>query len=248
MLLAAGRGQRLAPHTDSVPKPLIALNGRPLLEYILSNVAAAGCQQVLLVIGYRGDMIRQHFGDGHSLGLELSYIEQGSVAGTGAAALMAMHFVGAEPFFLGWGDILAAAAEYGRLVDEFARLGPDALLLLEAVDDPRHGAAVEMADGRILSLEEKPEHSTARWNQAGLSIYTPHLFAALQSLSLSPRGELELTAAVQQLIDEDRRVCGLPMLHPRLHLTHPEDIPRVEKALASDGRYRPSIAQSGRDS
>lgn len=247
VVLAAGRGQRLAPHTDSVPKPLIALNGRPLLEYILDNVAATGCRQVLLVIGYRGDMIRQHFGDGRSIGLEISYVEQGPVPGTGAAALMAKGFVGSEPFFLGWGDILATTAEYGRLFSEFARRQPDALLLLEAVDDPRHGAAVEMADGRILSLEEKPLHSTARWNQAGLSIYTPRIFAALQSLPLSSRGELELTAAVQRLIDEDGCVGGLPMQHPRLHLTQPEDVARVEQVLASDVRYRPRIAQSGRD-
>ncbi len=247
VLLAAGRGQRLAPLTDSIPKPLIALNGRPLLEYTLDNLAAVGCRQVLLVIGYRGDMIRQHFGDGHSIGLELSYVEQGAVAGTGAAALMAEDFVGSEPFVLGWGDILAAAAEYDQLFREFERLGPDAMLLLEAVDDPRQGAAVEMADGRILSLEEKPEHSTACWNQAGLSIYSPRIFAALKALPLSTRGEVELTAAVQQLIDDDLRVLGVPMLHPRLHLTQPDDIARVEQALSSDGRYRRRIAQSGRD-
>ena len=159
--LAAGRGKRLAPHTDRVPKPLLSLNGRPLLEYALHHLKQAGVLQVLIVVGYLGDRIRSHFGNGYRWGLDISYVEQGSVPGTGAAALLAEAFVEGHPFFLGWGDILAAEAEYKRLFSLFAEESYEGVMLLEPVDNPQNGAAVEVVDGRVVSLVEKSAEARA---------------------------------------------------------------------------------------
>ena len=243
VLLAAGRGKRLAPHTDRVPKPLLSLNGRPLLEYALHHLKRAGVIHVLIVVGYLGDRIRSHFGNGQRWGLDIAYVEQGSVPGTGAAALLAEPFVEGHPFFLGWGDILAAEAEYKRLFSLFAEESYEGVMLLEPVDNPQNGAAVEVVDGRVVSLVEKSAEARAPWNQAGLSIYTQSIFEALRAISLSERGELEFTAAVQQSIDDGAIIAGVPMQSPRLHLTRPEDIPKVEQVLSKDRRYAPSIAQ-----
>lgn len=247
VLLAAGRGQRLAPHTDHIPKPLMPLAGRPLVEYALCHLRAAGIREVLLVVGYRGAQIKDYFADGRSLGLELHYIDQHSAHGTGAAALLAEAFTQTEPFFLGWGDIIAARSEYRRLLQQFDQQSPDALMLLEPVKGAHKGAAVETKDGLITSLVEKPAHSTAIWNQAGLAVYTSAIFPCLHRLQPSERGELEFTAAVQMLIEKGFCVRGLPMQTERLHLTRPEDIVGVENALTSDSRYGLSVAESKRD-
>ncbi len=247
VLLAAGRGKRLAPHTDRIPKPLLPLNGRPLLEYALDNLRQAGIERVLLVVGYRSNMIRAHFGDGSSIGLSIDYVEQGPVAGTGAATLLAEDFVGGQPFFLGWGDILSASSEYARLLDLFVQREQDGIMLLERVEDPKDGAAIECIDGRIRSLVEKPVGLGPSWNQAGLSVYTASIFSSLRAIPLSERGELEFTAAVQHSIEGNALIRGVPLSHPRLHLTRPEDISRVEHALSTDRRYAASIAHSTRD-
>ncbi len=247
VLLAAGRGQRLAPHTDHIPKPLMPLAGRPLIEYALYHLRAAGIRQVLLVVGYRGAQIRDYFAGGDSFGLQLHYVDQLDAHGTGAAALLAETFTQAEPFFLGWGDIIAAASEYRRLLDQFAIELPDALMLLERVKGAHRGAAVDIKDGRVTSLIEKPKQSTALWNQAGLAVYTRAIFPCLHQLQPSERGEFEFTAAVQMLVDQGFCVRGLPMQTERLHLTTPGDIAQVERALAHDGRYGLSIAESRRD-
>lgn len=247
VLLAAGRGQRLAPHTDHTPKPLMPLAGHPLVEYALCHLREAGIREVLLVVGYRGAQIRDYFADGHALGLKLHYIDQHQARGTGAAALLAEEFSKTEPFFLGWGDIIAARDEYRRLVLEFVEKRPDALMLLERVKGPHRGAAIEIQDGYVTSLIEKPAQSTAIWNQAGLAIYTEAIFPCLHQLQPSERGELEFTAAVQMLVEQGFGVRGMPMQAERLHLTSPEDIPRVEKALRNDARYGLSIAESRRD-
>jgi len=244
VLLAAGRGQRLAPHTDLIPKPLLPVAGRPLLEYALRSLQATGVRDVLLVVGYRGSQIKDYWGDGDSLDLRLHYVDQQGIPGTGAAALLAEKFTNGEPFFLGWGDIIVARSEYRRLFDTFTKERPDGLMLIEGVEDVHSGAAIDLVDGRIRSIVEKPADSTAVWNQAGVAIYTHSIFPCLHQLQPSVRGELEFTAAVQMLIDSGLCVRGVPMQSPRLHLTHPSDITTVEQTLREDSRYGLSIANS----
>lgn len=244
VLLAAGRGRRLAPFTDAVPKPMLRLAGRPLLEHILRQLRACGIRRVLLVIGYLGHEIRAYFGDGRTEGLQLSYIDQPlDPGGTGAAALMAEAYAGDGPFFLGWGDILAAGPDYAALFAAYARQPGPTLLALEPVAEAGSGAAVTVAGDRILRLEEKPPPGTpAVWNQAGLGVFTKTLFPVLRSLPLSPRGEIEFTAGVQALINAGLPVAWLGLCHPRLHLTNPDDIPRVERVLRRSPLYITDLA------
>lgn len=247
VLLAAGRGKRLAPYTDGRPKSLIPLAGRPLLEYLLRHLRQAGFTQVLLVVGHLSEQIQACFGDGASLGLALSYVRQDALQGSGAAALLGEGFVGSEPFFLGWGDVLAARFEYQRLAEAFRTEPADGLLLLERVDDPHAGAAVHLEGAAITRLVEKPPPGSVAtpWNQAGLAVYSPRIFAFLRQVPLSPRGELEFTAAVQALVESGGRVRGLPMESPRLHLTCPTDVRRLEETLSQDRRYWPVAGPDG---
>ena len=236
VVLAAGRGQRLHPYTLHTPKPMLRLVGMPLLERLLGNLRALGVSQVLIITGHLEEEIRAYFGRGSTLGLELSYrVQQGS-PGTGAALLLAQDFVRRQPFLSSWGDALAHLADTQALVQRFERQPGVAWLLLEKVDDPHRGAAVYLEGGQVRSLVEKPAPGTSStcWNPSGVAIYSSAIFSALESLPPSPRGEIELTAGVQALVDTGRPVRGLPMQHPRLHLTSPADIPQAEALLRAD--------------
>jgi dTDP-glucose pyrophosphorylase len=212
---------------------MLRLAGLPLLEHLLRSLREAGLAQVLLVTGHLGEEIRAYFGRGLTLGLELSYRRQRGPQGTGAALLQARDFAGAEPLLCSWGDALVSARDCRRLVEAFARKPCAGLLLLERTADPHRGAAVYLEGERILRLVEKPPPGTSStpWNQSGMAIYTPAIFAALDRVPLSDRNEIELTAGVQALVESGQRVRGLPLAHPRLHLTHPGDLPRAEAAL-----------------
>jgi len=246
VLLAAGRGNRLAPHTDHTPKPMLPLAGKPLLEYLICNLRPIGISQILVVTGYLGEQIQAHFGDGTAWDVELHYIDQSQQQGTGAATLLAESFVGEDAFFLGWGDIISATADFEYLATEFSQTPSSGLLLLNYEEDPHTGAAVYLEGHRITSIHEKPPpgSSATHWNQAGASMFTPAIFPCLRQLPLSERGEIEFTGAVQALIEDGHTVGGLPMQHPRLHLSYPEDIASVEETLRNDSRYLPSADES----
>ncbi len=239
VLLAAGQGNRLKPYTDLVPKPMLRLNGRPLLHYLLDNLKTAGIHRVLIITGYLADEIQYFFGSGAAIGMDINYIHQPQASGTGAATLLAKEFVGTEPFFLGWGDVIAARTDYIRLIDTYRKTPYAGLMGLEYTEEPHAGASISLNGTQVIQLIEKPLPGTAPspWNQAGLSIYTPQIFSCLEQLELSPRGELEFTAAVQHLVDLGQPVHGLALAQPRLHLTYPSDIARVETLLRTDRRY-----------
>jgi bifunctional UDP-N-acetylglucosamine pyrophosphorylase/glucosamine-1-phosphate N-acetyltransferase len=240
VLLAAGQGTRLKPYTDLVPKPMLRLNGRPLLHYLLDNLRRANIRQVLIITGHLAEEIQEFFGSGASMGMDLHYIRQPTASGTGAAALLAKKFVGDEPFFLGWGDVIAARSDYQRLINAYRKIPYSGFMGLEYLEDPQAGASIVLEGSRVTQLIEKPPPGTAPspWNQAGLSIYTAQIFPCLERLHPSPRGELEFTEAVQLLVEEGGPVYSLPLQHPRLHLTHPGDIPKVEARLRIDLNYR----------
>jgi dTDP-glucose pyrophosphorylase len=231
VILAAGRGLRLHPYTLHAPKPMLRLAGLPLLEHLLRRLRSQGLRQILIVTGHLEEEIRAYFGQGTTLGLELSYRQQRGVQGTGAALLLARAFAGGEPLLSSWGDALAGEEDYGCLLRSFEERPCAGLLLLEAQADPHQGAAIYLEGERILRLVEKPPPGTSAtcWNQSGFAVYTPAIFSCLEQVPLSVRGELELTAGVQALCAHGVR--GLPMRAPRIHLTTPADIPAAEAAL-----------------
>lgn len=238
VILAAGRGLRLHPYTLHTPKPMLRLAGLPLLEHLLRSLREVGLVQVLLITGHLEEEIRAYFGRGATLGLELGYQGQAGTQGTGAALLHARAFAGTDPILCSWGDALASTHDCRRLIEAFSGAPCAGLLLLEWAADPHRGAAVYLEGERVCRLVEKPPPgaSSTHWNQSGVAIYTPSIFAALDRVPLSVRGEIELTAGVQALVASGQVVRGLPMERPRIHLTLPADIPVAEAAL------RPGLA------
>ena len=194
VILAAGRGTRMGVMTREIPKPMLEIRGRPMLAHILENLRSVGLARFLIVTGYHAETIESHFSG--QPGIE--FLRQAPVNGTGAAALLAERFAANEPFLLTYGDILCDPVEYLRAVSVEA----DAVIAVKAVDDPWQGAAVYEEEGRITRILEKPPKgtSTTRWNSAGFYVFRPVVFEYLRKVQSSPRGEYELTSAIEAML------------------------------------------------
>lgn len=238
VIVAAGRGKRLMPLTADTPKPLLQVHGVPIIEYLLRGLRASGVTDIIIVVRYLGEKIKEHYGDGNSLGLHITYVDQSEVMGTGAALLSVEDVVGDEPFMLLWGDILMDPGEYRRIREWFEERPCDLWSTLNWMADPSSGASVVAEDGHIVSITEKPAPGSApsNWNQAGLFVVTRAMFAAMRACPLSERGEIEFTAGVQRLLDEGKEVrC---MFLPRDGFWSDVGTPEVLAALNADPRVR----------
>jgi len=237
VVLAAGKGTRLATVDPGLPKVLHRIGERPCIEYILAGMAKYGIDRVLLVIGYRGDLIQEAIGCGSHLGLAVEYAEQDmSRYGTGAAVQMAEPFAGGEPFLFSFGDILVYPRNYQYLCDAYGSTGCPTIGV-NWTEDPKDGAAVYVDDeNRVLDIIEKPEPGTSatHWNQAGVSVFTAGIFDYLRDLKPSARGEYELTHAVQRMLAAGERVLAYPLEGYWQDIGSPEDLARVQ-AMAERG-------------
>jgi UDP-N-acetylglucosamine diphosphorylase / glucose-1-phosphate thymidylyltransferase / UDP-N-acetylgalactosamine diphosphorylase / glucosamine-1-phosphate N-acetyltransferase / galactosamine-1-phosphate N-acetyltransferase len=243
VILAAGRGTRMGALTQTMPKPLLTLCGRPILEHIVLGLKAAGVDRMVMVTGYRGEQIEQHFGDGSRLRVALTYRRQQQPEGTARALLLARDVVGNQPLVLSWGDIVVDPENYSALVRGFDRIACEAVLTVNAVDDPWRGAAVSVdAEWRVTQLIEKPPRgaSHTRWNNAGLFVFTPVIFAYAGRVQPSVRGEYELPQAIAAMIADGRSVRALPVRGFWSDLGTPDDLAAAER------RYRAPVEDSGR--
>jgi dTDP-glucose pyrophosphorylase len=234
VILAAGRGTRMGALTERMPKPLLLLQGRPIVEHILTGLRRAGIDAALVITGYRGAQIEAQLGDGSRLGLRLTYRRQEHPEGTARALLLARDTVAHEPFVLSWGDIVVAPANYASLTAEFTQRPCDALLVVNDVDDPCDGAAVYVdAQWRVTQLIEKPPRGTSRtrWNNAGIFVLTPRILPYAEQLQPSTRGEYELPQAIAAMIADGCSVRACPIRGFWSDLGTPQDLATAERSL-----------------
>ena len=224
VILAAGRGTRMGDMTQEIPKPMLPIHGRPMLEYILDRLAVSGLSQFLIVTGYHGEAIEQHFAGTKP---PVHFVRQNPVNGTGSGALLAREFMRNEPFLLTYGDILCEPAEYGRALQILsANPACAAAVAVKEVDDPWQGAAVYESNGRISRIVEKPPKgaSTTHWNSAGFYSFRPVIFEYLARLEPSPRGEYELTSALASMLADGLELRISPIEGAWRDVGRPEDL------------------------
>ncbi len=229
VVLAAGRGKRMGEITTETPKAMLSVRGKPMLEHVLDGLAAVGIESFFLVVGYRREMIEQHF---RNWRLPIEFRVQEPVDGTGSATRLAREFAGEEPFLLTYGDIICEPHAYircGRELEEH----PDAAAVLGVrdVDDPWHGAAVYEQGGRVTRVIEKPPRgtSTTRWNSAGLDGLRPVAFSYLDKLRPSARGEYEITDIFAMMLNDNVEVRISPMEGLWRDVGRPEDLAALNK-------------------
>ena len=224
VVLAAGKGTRMGALTDELPKPMLIVAGKPLLEHVLDRLGQAGVESCGVVTGYRHEVIEAHFAH---YPMELVFIHQETIDGTAGAAKLTRQYAGSDPFLLTYGDIWCEPEDYRRVMQPIEdEPQTEATLAVKHVDDPFQGAAVYTADGYISKIIEKPPKgtSTTNWNSAGVYCFRPAVFDEIDRVPLSARGEYELTSAVEQMIDGGKKLRAVEIKGSWRDIGRPEDL------------------------
>ncbi len=210
LILAGGAGTRLRPITYTRAKQLVPVANRPILFYGIDALVEAGITDIGVIVGDTRDEVIDALGDGSRFGCTITFIPQESPAGLAHCVLIAGAFLGDEPFVMFLGDNLLEQ-DLGAFVGAFDASGdgPDAKILLKQVDDPqRFGVAELDGAGHVVRLVEKPEQPPSDLALVGVYLFGPRIHEAVRSIVPSPRGELEITDAIQWLIDRGSTVTA----------------------------------------
>ncbi|MGX9891577.1 glucose-1-phosphate thymidylyltransferase [Streptomyces sp. NPDC002276] len=206
LVLSGGSGTRLRPITHTSPKQLVPVANKPVLFYVLEDIAQAGITEVGIVVGETAREIEEAVGDGSKFGLQVTYLPQEKPLGLAHAVLIAREYLGADDFVMYLGDNFVVGGITG-LVDAFRADRPDAQILMTRVPDPAAFGIAELdEDGHVVGLEEKPTQPKSNMAVIGVYLFTPVIHEAVRAIEPSWRGELEITHAVQWLIDNRRDV------------------------------------------
>jgi glucose-1-phosphate thymidylyltransferase len=228
LILSGGKGTRLRPITHTSAKQLVPVANKPVLFYGIEAMAKAGIEQVGIIIAPEtGDEIRSAAGDGSRFGVKLTYIVQDAPLGLAHAVLTAEPFLGDSPFVMYLGDnLLQGGIE--DLVAAFRSGQPDALILLTQVPDPEQYGVAELSDGAVVRLVEKPSKPKTNLALVGVYMFTHAVHDAARAIEPSGRGELEITDAIQHLVDRGLRV------EPHVVKGWWKDTGRLEDMLAAN--------------
>ena len=206
LVLSGGSGTRLRPITHTSAKQLLPVANKPVLFYGLEAIAAAGITDVGIVVGDTAQAIQAAVGDGSRFGIRATYLRQEAPLGLAHAVLIAREFLGDEDFVMYLGDNFIVGG-ITSLAEEFSARRPDAQIMLTKVPDPRAFGVAELdGAGRVVGLEEKPRTPKSDLALVGVYLFTPAVHEAVAALKPSWRGELEITEAIQWLIDAGRSV------------------------------------------
>ncbi len=199
VILAAGKGTRMGPLTENRPKAMLPIANRPLLEHIIVAIRAAGIRKFLVVTGYCKEKIKDRFGDGDSLGVDIEYIEQQNQKGTADAIAAARDFI-SERFLVTNGDVLTGIQDMKNILD--AR--EEVVMAAKRVASPEQYGILYVKGNRVEKIVEKPETALSNLANAGIYVFEPSIFDAIDGTSPSPRGEYEITDSIQSLIDSGK--------------------------------------------
>jgi NDP-sugar pyrophosphorylase family protein len=245
VILAAGKGTRMGALTDELPKPMLSVEGRPILEHILTGLRDAGIGEFCFITGWKAEVIEAHFGNGSDWGISIGYARQEVQDGTGKAPELAREFVGDDDFLLTYGDILVKPETYRLMLERWGEDDFAGLVTVTGSEDVTKGGLF-FFDGAfgLKHLVEKPsaeqlealraegwlkEGETA-WYNAGIYIFKPALFQHTERLEKSPRGEYELTDALTGMLAAGGAIAGLKIAGRWVDVRDPE----VLRALESD--------------
>jgi glucose-1-phosphate thymidylyltransferase len=205
LILSGGTGSRLRPLTHTGAKQLIPVANKPILYYAIEAIREAGIYEIGIVVGDTHEEIKKAIGDGSHWGVSVTYIEQDAPRGLGHAVKISESFIGNDDFLMYLGDNLVRGG-VRDFVERFKMNKPNSLILLSRVDDPQRFGVAELRDGRVVRLVEKPKVPMSDLALVGVYLFDNNVFKAVKEIQPSARGELEITDAIQYLVDVGRTV------------------------------------------
>jgi len=233
----AGESVRMRPLTLARPKHLLPVAGKPIIQRVIETIKSLGIIDLLVIVGYLKDVIRNFLKDGSQFGVNITYVEQERPLGLGHAIGLAEPYIDGT-FVAVCGDNLYRT-DLREIVKKHIKREDTATLLVEEVPDPwRYGVIKTAIDGRILELVEKPEHPQSNKVITGFYVFEPEIFNAIKRTSPSKRGEIEITDAIHRLAAEGFQVYGEPLRGWRKDVGYPWDLLEANEVYLQDLTYR----------
>ena len=244
VILAAGKGTRMGSLTGDVPKPMLTVKGKPILQHIIEGIQEAGIGHIHIIVGYKANTIEDFFKDGREIGINLTYSHQHIQNGTGKAPELAKKFVGKDPFLLTYGDILVNAETYQQMIERFSDDNFTAVVAATEGEEVSKGGMLIFDDRFCLdtlvekpgaeelkSLEEAGKHRKGDpvWYNAGIYIFQPTVFDFTGRLAKSPRGEYELTDAIIAMKNAGHTIAGLNIQGSWADVRDPEVLKALDR-------------------
>ncbi|MGO8699714.1 MAG: sugar phosphate nucleotidyltransferase [Limisphaerales bacterium] len=244
VILAAGKGTRMGPLTQELPKPMLCVRGKPILQHILEGLLQAGVRDFFIVTGFRAEVIEDYFGSGAKWKAAIHYGRQATQDGTGKAPEVAKDFVGKDDFFLTYGDILVPPRTYQDMLGRYGERSFSGLVTCTGSQDVTKGAILFFDKEFCLRrLIEKPSRAqleelrrsgelppgSIAWYNAGIYIFKPVVFEFTSRLQKSPRGEYELTDAITSMAETGHRLAGLEIQGRWVDVRDPETLAALER-------------------
>lgn len=200
LILSGGSGTRLRPITFTSAKQLVPVANKPILFYAIETVRNAGITDIGIIVGDTREEVKRNVGDGSRFGVRITYIEQEAPLGLAHAVKISQDFIGDEPFVMFLGDNLIKDG-INSLVDEFVSDSPNCQILLASVPNPQQFGVAELEDGRVKRLVEKPKEPPSNLALVGVYMFDKTIFEAVNAIKPSWRNELEITDAIQYLVE-----------------------------------------------
>ena len=223
--------------TEETPKPMLPVEGRPILEHIISGLREVGVSEFCVITGWKAEVIENYFGDGTDLQVAIQYVRQRVQDGTGKAPELAKEFVGGSPFLLTYGDILVKADTYQQMLVRWAEGEFSGLVTVTGSEDVTKGGLFFFdQEFRLQHLVEKPsvdqladlrasgllKPGEPGWYNAGIYCFNPVIFKYTAQLNKSSRGEYELTDALEAMLSEEHILAGLAIAGRWVDVRDPE--------------------------
>lgn len=232
IILSAGEGSRMRPLTLTKPKTMLPVAGKPIIQYNIESLRDNGITDILLIVRYKEEIVRNYFGDGNDFGVNISYKTQKDFLGTANAISYGEDFIDDSIIVLN-GDIILDDEIIHEIIKKYNYLSPDTLMLLTEVEDPSAFGVVEIENGNIKNIVEKPKREEAPSNlvNAGIYIFNKDIFDKIRETEISERGEYEITDSVSLQIEDNKTVIGHKTSKDWIDVGRPWELIEVNEEL-----------------
>lgn len=234
IILSAGEGSRMRPLTLTKPKTMLPVAGKPIIQHNIESLRENGIEDILLIVRYKEEIVRDYFGDGSEFGVNITYERQEDFLGTADAIGYGKDFIEDSLIVLN-GDIILDEKIIHEIIEEYENEQPDTLMLLTEVEDPSAFGVVELEGNNIKSIIEKPSIEEAPSNliNAGIYVFNEDIFDKIDKTELSERGEYEITDSLVMQIEDDKRVIGLQTDKDWIDVGRPWELIEINEEVIS---------------